>query len=122
MALTEILLVYAVIAGLMAVMLFVFSIFIEKNKQKSRRYLIWAVVFLAAAFSATEYAFWLNGEYLYYLLLTPNIPLLFYFVIWFAFVVWVFESRGERKIWIILSILLFLLLIAAFLCPNCIRF
>ncbi len=122
MALTEILLVYAAIAGIMSVMLFAFSIFVERNKQKSRKYLIWAVLFLAAAFSATEYAFWLNGEYLYYLLLTPNVPLLFYFAIWLAFVVWVFESRGERKIWIIFSALLILLLIAAFLCPDCIRF
>jgi len=101
---------------------FTFSIFLEKNKKKSRNYLIWAVLFLAASFAAIEYAFWVEGVYLFNLIFGFNFPLISYFLIWFAFTTWVFETRKERKIWVIFLILLIIVTIAALACPNCIRF
>ena len=123
MPLTEILTVYALLAGIMAIELFTFTIFFEKDKKRGRKLLIWSVLFIAAAFAATEYAFWLEGVYLFERVIQQfNFPLLSYFVIWFAFIIWLFESRGERKIWIILAVALAILTIVAINCPNCIRF
>jgi len=121
MTVTEILLIYSVLAGIFSILLFIFTLYSEKDKKKSKNLLIWAVLFLAAAFAATEYAFWLEGFYLFDIISKFNFPLLSYFVIWFAFIVWLFESMKERTIWVIFAIALVLLTIAALNCPNCIR-
>ena len=113
---------YSIVAGIMASLLLVFSLFFEKNKKRSRILLIWAVLFLASSFATSEYAFWLEGYDLFQLVFSFNFPLIVYFAIWFAFLVWVFESRKERKIWMILFILLVITVIIAVNCMNCISF
>ena len=123
MPLTEILVSLALLAGIMSVMLFAFSLFVEKNKKRSRNFLIWAVLFLAAAFAATENAMWREGVYLFYITITqPSFPIVSYFAIWFAFIIWVFETRIERKLWMIFLALLIVLSLGALACPDCIRF
>jgi len=121
MTVTEILLIYSVLAGIFSILLFTFTLFFEKDKKKSKNLLIWAVLFLAASFATTEYAFWLEGVYLFDLIFKFNFPLISYFTIWLAFIIWLFESRKERTIWVILAIALVLLTIVALNCPNCIR-
>ncbi|MBI4010277.1 MAG: hypothetical protein HY361_03765 [Candidatus Aenigmarchaeota archaeon] len=121
MAITDILLVYSMLAGIFSISLFIFTLFFEKDKKKSKALIIWAVLFLAASFAATEYAFWLEGVYLFDLIFKFTFPLISYFTIWFAFIVWLFESRKERSIWIIFAIALIILTIVALNCPNCIR-
>jgi len=119
---TNIILTYSLIAGIMSICLFVFGIFFEKNKKKSRNLLIWAVLFLASSFLATEYAFWLEGYNLFELTFKFNFPLLFYFGIWFVFIIWLFESRKERVVWVIFLILVIIAIIIATQCMNCVRF
>ena len=121
MAITEILLIYSVLAGVFSISLFIFTLFFEKNKSRSKILFIWAVLFLVASFAATEYAMWLEGVYLFDLIFKFTFPLISYFTIWFAFIVWLFESRKERNIWIIFAIALIILTIVALNCPNCIR-
>ena|SRR3972149_1303138 len=120
--LADIILAYALLAGVFSVALFTFTMFFEKNKRRSKILLLWAVLFLAASFIATEYAWWLEGYYLFNIITQFNFPLLAYFGIWFAFVIWLFESRGERKIWITLLIILLAVTLVALNCPNCVRF
>lgn len=123
MPMTEILASLSLLAGIMAVMLFAFSLFVEKNKRRSRNFLIWAVLFLAAAFAAAENAMWREGIYLFYItILRPSFPIVSYFAIWFAFVIWIFETRRERKLWVLFLVLLIILSLAALACPDCIRF
>lgn len=121
MAITDILLVYSFLAGIFSILLFIFTLFFEKDKKRSKFLLIWAVLFLAASFAASEYAFWVEGVYLFDLIFKFNFPLIAYFTIWFAFIIWLFESRKERAIWIILAIALVLLTVVALNCPNCIK-
>lgn len=121
MAITDILLVYSFLAGIFSILLFTFTLFFEKDRKRSKNLLIWAVLFLGASFAASEYAMWLEGVYLFDLLAKFNFPLISYFTIWLAFIVWLFESRKERTIWIIFVIALVLLTIVALNCPNCIR-
>ena len=121
MTITGILGILSILAGLFSISLFIFTIFFEKYRKKSNILLIWAVLFLAAAFAAAEYAFWLEGFYLFDIISKFNFPLLSYFAIWFAFIVWIFESRGERKVWVFLATALVLLTAIAINCPNCIR-
>jgi len=118
---TNIILTYSIIAGIFAVLLFVFSIFFVKEKKRSRNFLIWAVLFLFSSFVVTEYAFWVEG-YNFFEFVSRSFPLMLYFGIWIAFVIWLFETRKERKIWIIFLILLIISIIIATLCMNCIRF
>jgi hypothetical protein len=119
--LTNIILVYSLLAGVFAALLFAFTLFFGKEKKKSRNYLIWAVLFLASSFLATEYAFWLEGYNLFEFA-PKSFPLIFYFGIWFAFIVWLFESRKERKVWIIFLILLIIAILVATSCMNCVNF
>ena len=118
----DIIISYSLVAGIMASLLLVFSLFLEKNKKRSRILLVWSVLFLASSFAMSEYAFWLEGYNLFELVFSFNFPLVVYFAIWFAFLIWIFESRRERKIWIILFILLIITLIIATSCMNCISF
>ncbi len=121
MAITDILLVYSMLAGIFSILLFIFTLFFEKDKKRSKILLVWAVLFLAGSFAATEYAFWVEGVYLFDLIFKFTFPLISYFTIWLAFIVWLFESRKERTIWILFAIALILLTIVALNCPNCIR-
>jgi cation transport ATPase len=129
MALQNIILVYSLLAGIMSILLMTFTIFFEKNgkqnkndKKHSRALLIWSVLFLASAFAASEYAFWLEGYNLFEFVLGFNFPLVAFFGVWFAFLVWLFESRGERKIWVLLLVVLVVVVLLAVNCMNCINF
>jgi len=121
MAIANIILIYSLLAGIMSVLLTIFTMFFEKDKKRSRVLLIWSVLFLASAFAMTEYAFWLEGYNLFTFVLGFNFPLLVFFGVWFAFIVWLFESRGERKIWILLFVLLILVILIATSCMDCVK-
>jgi len=121
MALSEIILAYSILAGIMSILLLNLTIFFEKNKKKSRILLIWSILFLASCFATSEYTFWIQGYNLFEMTFS-SFPLIVYFGIWFAFFIWLFESRGERKIWLILLILLVLIIIIALNCMDCIKF
>ena len=121
MTITEMLGILSLLAGIFSITLFVFTVFFEKDKKKSKVMLVWAVLFLAAAFAVIEYSLWLEGFYLFDIIKTFNFPMLSYFTIWFAFIVWLFESRGERFVWIAFAIALLVLTAVAVNCPNCIR-
>jgi hypothetical protein len=121
MTLTNIVLVYSILAGIMSILLMLLTIFFEKNKKRSRMLLIWSVLFLASSFAASEYAFWVEGYNLFTFALS-NFPLIVFFGVWFAFLIWLFESRGERKIWVSLLVLLIALVLIAMNCMNCLNF
>ncbi|TAL48151.1 hypothetical protein EPN87_01220 [archaeon] len=120
--LTDVVLMMALLAGILSIALFTFTIFFEKNKRRSKILLVWATLFLAAAFVAIEYASWINGYFLFNIIPQFNFPLLAYFGIWFVFVAWLFESIGERKVWLILLATLLIVTVIALNCPNCVRF
>lgn len=122
MAITNIVLTYSIIAGVFSALLFILTLFFEKDKKKSRKLVLWAVLFLASSFAMSEYAFWLEGYNLFELVFNFNFPLIVYFGVWFAFIVWLFETRKERKIWIMLLALLAIVVLLATNCMNCIRF
>ena len=121
MNITNIVLVYSLLAGTMSILLMVFTMFFEKNKKHSRILLVWSVLFLASAFAMTEYAFWVEGYNLFTLVLSFNFPLIVFFGIWFAFLIWLFESRGERGVWVLLLVLLIIVVLAAMNCMDCIK-
>lgn len=120
MSISNIVIVYSIISGFMASLLIAFSLFFEKDRKKSRNFLIWSVLFLASSFATSEYAFWLEGYNLFEFVFF-NFPLIVYFGVWFVFIVWIFEKRKERKIWIIFLILLILITLIATQCMNCIK-
>lgn len=122
MPVSSIIIGHSVISGVMACLLLTFSMFFEKDKKRSRVFLIWSVLFLASSFTMSEYAFWVEGYNLFQLVLGFNFPLIVYFGIWFVFIIWIFERRGERKIWVILGLLLIATVLIAMNCMNCIRF
>jgi len=112
---------YSVVSGLMACLLFITGMFWEKNKKKSRVVLIWACLFLAGSFAGLESALWSEGYNMFDLVLNFNFPLTVYFIIWFMFIIWLFESRKERKFWVVLLILLIITSIVAMNCMNCLQ-
>ena len=112
---------FSVVSGFMACLLFIFGMYSEKNKKKSRIILIWACLFLAGSFTGLEWAFWLEGYNMFNLVSKFTFPLIVYFGIWFGFIIWLFESRKERKVWIILLILLIIMILIAVSCMNCIQ-
>ncbi len=117
----DIILLYAMIAGIMCTLLFTFALFFEKNVKMKRKFLIFGVFFMAAFVAITEYAFWLEGINFFQFL--PNsFPLIFYFAIWIAFIIWSFEQIGQRKFWIAILILAAILILVANFCMNCIKF
>jgi hypothetical protein len=97
-------------------------LFVEKNRKKSRFLLIWSVLFLVASFATTEYALWIEGYNLFSMIFNFNFPLIVFFSVWFVFIIWIFEMRKERIIWIILLILLILVVLFATNCMDCVRF
>lgn len=121
MAMTEIILLYSLVSGIFSILLIALTLFFEKNKKKSRALLIWAMLFLFSAFLTTEYTFWIEG-YNLFKLVWFNFPLIVFFGIWLAFIIWLFETRKERRIWIVFLILLVIGIIVAVYCMNCITF
>lgn len=122
MPIQNIILVYAILSGMMSIALMVFTIFFEKDKKRSRTFLIWAALFLASSFAVTEYAFWIEGYNLFTFVLLFNFPLVVFFATWFTFMIWLFESRGERKVWMLLLVLLIVTVIVAMNCMDCLSF
>lgn len=122
MVLSDVVVGFSILSGIMASLLMVFTIFFEKDKKKSRILLLWGVLFLASSFATAEYALWLEGYNLFDMVLSFTFPLVVFFAVWFGFLVWLFESRGERKVWIVLLILLIIIVIVAVKCMDCIRF
>lgn len=122
MPIQNIILVYAILSGMMSIALTVFTIFFEKNKKRSRTLLIWASLFLASSFAVTEYAFWIEGYNLFTFVLLFNFPLVVFFATWFTFLIWLFESRGERRVWVLLLVLLVVVVLIAMNCMNCLNF
>ena len=110
---------FSIIAGVMSCLLFVLGIYLEKDK-RSRSLLLWACLFLASSFVGLEWVFWLEGYNMFNLVFELTFPLVVYFVVWFAFIIWLFESRKERKILIILGILLIVAVVIGTSCMNCI--
>ena len=98
--------------------IFLFYLGIKQDK-KGKAFLIWAVLFLGASFGGLEWSFYLLGYNMFTFFV---FPLMAYFVVWFAFIVWAFERIGERRIWIIFLIALIILTILAMNCMNCIQF
>jgi len=120
--LSDVELVYALLAGMMSIALTVFGAFIEKDKKRGTRMLVWAALFLAISFGASENALWNGGYNLFEMVLSFNFPLVAFFGVWFAFLAWLFESRGERKVWVALLVALIVLVVVAANCMNCINF
>jgi hypothetical protein len=121
-AVESIVLIYSMLAGIMSVGLTLLTLFFEKDKKRSHALLLWSALFLAASFATTEYAFWLEGYNLFTFVLGFNFPLICFFAIWFGFIAWVFESRGERKTWVMLLAMLVALIILAMSCMDCVKF
>jgi|SRR3989339_170587 len=105
----------SIISGFAAILLY-YAGLNEKNFKKGTFLLVWATLFLGASMGGIEWAFYLLG---YNLFMFFAFPLAAYMVIWFAFVIWIFESRKQRKIWIVFLIALIILTIVAINCTNC---
>ena len=121
----QIALVLAVIAGIFAVLLFHLGLKEDpiddrrssyRFKKKSRWLFIWAVLFLGASSGGLEWAFYLLG---YNIFTFFAFPLIAYFAIWFAFIIWIFERKKERWLWILFLLLLIAITIISFACTNC---
>ena len=121
MALSEPIIALSLISGLFSCLLIVFTLFFEKDKSRSTKLLIWGILLLGASFGLVEYAIWLEGSYLFSMILSFNFPLVSYFAVWFGFLIWLLESWKQRKIWIVLLAALITLSIIAVFCPNCIK-
>jgi len=122
MPIAEILMIYSILSGIFAISLFLVGMFVEKNRRKSTILLIWGIVFLYSAFIVTEYAFWIEGYNLFDMILSFNYPLTIFLISWYGFLIWLFESRKQRKIWIVILILSIIGLIIAVNCMDCVRF
>jgi len=111
----------ALIAGAMSIALFYIGLRMEhaeKSDRKSvRNIFIWAVLFLGASFGNIEWSFWLLG---YNMFTFFAFPLVAFFAIWFGWVVWLFERRGERKVWLAFLAALLVLTAVAVNCMNCV--
>lgn len=107
----------AMIAGGMSIMLFHVAFrHAGKGKGEARNILVWAVFFLGASFGGLEWSFYLLG---YNLFLFFAFPLIAFFAVWFAFIVWTFEVRKERRVWLAFLVALAALTAIAFNCMNC---
>ena len=106
----------ALIAAGMSIMLFHSAHRHGKGKKETRNILVWAVLFLGAAFGGLEWSFYLLG---YNLFTFFAFPLIAFFAIWFAFIIWTFEVRKERRVWAAFLISLAVLTVIAFNCMNC---
>jgi hypothetical protein len=119
MSLSDVVLLYSLLSGIMSALLITVSTALVKEKKKSRDLLIWGTVFLGVCFGLSEYALWLGGHNLFHIVFSFNFPLLAFFTVWFAFLIWRFESMGERKVWVAFLIILIILIITAVNCMNC---
>lgn len=115
-------LVYALLAGIMSVALTIVGAYFEKDKKRGTKILIWAALFLGIAFGVSENALWNGGYDLFETVLSFNFPLVAFFGVWFAFLAWLFENRGERKVWVALLVALIVLVVIAVNCMDCVHF
>jgi hypothetical protein len=105
----------ALIAGGMSIMLF-HAAFRHGKDNDVRNFLIWAVLFLGASFGSIEWSFYLLG---YNMFTFFAFPLVAFFAIWFAFIIWTFEAQRERRVWVAFAIALAIITFIAFNCMNC---
>jgi len=108
----------SIVSGFMACLLFILGIYFGNDKKRSKIILIWACFFLGASFANMEWAFWIENDNIFTVFFSWNFPVMSYFLIWFFFITWLFETRKERKIWIILLILFILVSIYAMINTN----
>ena len=108
----------ALIAGGMSITLFHTALRHPQGKTKKdvRNILVWSILFLGASFGGIEWAFFLLG---YNLFTFFAFPLIAFFAVWFAFIIWTFEMRKERRVWIAFFIALIALITIAVNCMNC---
>ncbi len=109
-------LTFSLIAALMSVALFYLGL---KEGKKGLHFLIWAVLFLGASFGGLEWALYLIGISIFSFFI---FPLIAFFAIWFAFIIWAFERIQQRKIWIIFLAALVIMIFVGVYCPNCVQF
>jgi len=120
--LSDVELVYALLAGIMSVALTIVGAYFEKDRKRGTKILIWAALFLGISFGVTENALWNEGYNLFEMVFSFNFPLVAFFAVWFAFLAWLFESRGERKVWMMLLVALAVLVAVAVNCMGCVNF
>ena len=115
-------LVYALLTGIMSIALTIVGASFEKDKKRGTRTLIWAAFFLAVALGVTENALWNEGYNLFEIVSDFSFPIIAFFAVWFAFLAWLFESRGERRIWMALLVALVAMVAIAANCMHCVIF
>jgi len=110
----------SIISGVMACLLF-FLVLLTERKKRSIALAVWACLFLAASFAGLEWLFWLEGYNIFDFIFGINGPLIFFFVVWVAFVIWLFEEKKRRKVWIILLIITAIWILVSVNCMSCLR-
>jgi len=106
--------IYSIVAGITTILLLLSAI-----RRRSEILFIFSLLFLIVSWSGIEWSLWLYGKNLFDLVFTPIIPLLSYFVVWTAFIIYISEKHFKRRDWIFFLILVTIIIIIAHFCMNC---
>jgi len=109
---------FAIIAGIMAMLLFWLSL----TQKRAKEFYVFALAFLIASWSGLEFGLWLGGANMFDMILYPAVPLDFFFAAWIAFAVWTGEKLKQRKIWVAWLVVMAIIFAIARVCMNCVHF
>jgi len=113
---------FAVIAGVMAALLFYVIVSSDFKHKKAKQLYAFALILTIASWSGLEWGLWLQGEDMFRLIAYPAVPLDFFFAAWISFVLWIGEKLNERKTAIIWLAFLAAIFVIASYCMNCVQF
>lgn len=106
--------IYALIAGIMSIVLLVLSI-----QRKNDKFFIFSMAFLLVSWSGLEWALFLQGENLFKLVYQPIVPLTSYFLAWTLFVIFIAERYFKRLYWLLFLTAIAAISVIAHYCFDC---
>jgi hypothetical protein len=112
---------FAVIAGVMAALLFYVIVSSDFKHKKAKQLYAFALVMTIASWSGLEWGLWLGVEDMFKLIAYPAIPLDAFFAIWISFALWVGEKLKQRKLAVGWLAFLAVIFIIASYCMNCLQ-
>ncbi len=107
-------LTYSIIAALISI--YFLDVALKKG---SKDMLLLSLLFVLVSWSGIEWTLWLLGYNLFELVLRPIVPLTSFFVAWTLAIIYIAETRFERKYWVLFLVLIYIISIIAVNCMDC---
>jgi len=115
---------FAVVSAIFSAVLLYHSLTVAE-KEEGKKFFVLSILFMIATFSGIETGLWAGGYDMFKLILSPWVPLDFFFAVCYFTIIYLSEYYFHaRKIWIAVVAFSAIIFIIAYIfgCMDCIQF